>query len=107
MPVAEDPGANEMEGGDMPQALFFLLLLACPLAMVFMMRGMHSNHGRTQTHEAGAQHGAGHGGCHAGAGHDHEPVESSLDDLRTRRAELDREITARELAERSTSHVHN
>ena len=90
----------------MPQALFLLLLLACPLAMVFMMRGMHGGHGHTNAEE-GAQHGGGHGGCHSGAGHDHEPAESSLDDLRSRRAELDREIADRELAERSPAHAHH
>jgi Protein of unknown function (DUF2933) len=90
----------------MPQALFFLLLLACPLAMVFMMRGMHGGHGHTNAEE-GAQHGGGHGGCHAGAGHGHEPTESSLDDLRSRRADLDREIADRELAERSPAHAHH
>ena len=91
----------------MPQTLFLILLLACPLAMVFMMRGMHGGHGHTQAHEESAQQGGGHGGCRSGAGHDHEPAESSLDDLRTRRAKLDREITDREIAERSTAHVHH
>ena len=90
----------------MSQALFFLLLLACPLAMVFMMRGMHGGHGQAKADE-GAQHGGGHGGCHSGSGHDHEPTESSLDDLRSRRAELDREIADRELAERSPAHAHH
>jgi len=90
----------------MPQVLFFLLLLACPIAMVFMMRGMHGGHGHAKA-EDGAQHGAGHGGCHSGGGHDHEPDESSLDDLRSRRAELDREIADRELAERSPAHAHH
>lgn len=91
----------------MPQALFLLLLLACPLAMVFMMRGMHGGHGHTEAHEEGAQHGGRHGGCHAGTGHDHEPAESSLDDLRSRRSELEREIADRELAERSSAHAHH
>jgi len=90
----------------MPQALFFLLLLACPLAMIFMMRGMHGGHGHTQAHEEGVHQGGNHGGCHSG-GHDHEPDESSLDDLRSRRAELDREIADRESAERSTAHAHH
>lgn len=58
--------------------LFLLLvLLACPLMMVFMMRGGH-----------------GHGG-HSHSGHDaREP--RSLEDLRRRRDELDREIAARD-----------
>jgi hypothetical protein len=65
----------------MPQALYFLLLLACPLAMVFMMRAMHGGHGRS------------------GAGDRHEPDDVSLNDLRERRSELDRQIAAREHAE--------
>jgi len=87
----------------MPQALFFLLLLACPLAMVFMMRGMHGGHDHAKTE--GDAHGGGHGGCHSGAGHDHEPAESSLDDLRSRRADLDREIADRERAESVPAHA--
>jgi len=90
----------------MPQTLFLILLLACPLAMVFMMRGMHGGHEHTKAEE-GTQHGGGHGGCHSGAGHDHEPAESSLDDLRSRRAELEREIADRERAESLSAHVHH
>ena len=48
--------------------LLLLLLLACPLLMWVMMRGGHA--------------------------HDHGPA--SIDDLRRRRAELDREIAVRE-----------
>ncbi len=56
--------------------VFLLLVLACPLAMWLMMRGGH-----------------GHGGC----GHQDHPGEPpSVDDLRHRRDELDREIAARE-----------
>jgi len=65
--------------------LFFLLIvLACPLMMVFMMRGMHGSHG----HESR--------GDGAGAT---EPAETSMDDLRRRRAELDRLIDERENAD--------
>jgi len=69
--------------------LFFLLLvLACPLMMIFMMRGGH-----------------GHGGAHsdhAGGGHgrDAEPGPTSTDDLRRKRDELDRLIEEREQSER-------
>lgn len=63
----------------MGQYLFFLLLLACPLMMVFMMRG-----GR----------GHGHGGHAHGSSGDQEPA--SLGELHRRRNELDREIAARE-----------
>ncbi|MHB1242066.1 MAG: DUF2933 domain-containing protein [Gaiellaceae bacterium] len=53
--------------------LLVLLLLACPLLMWVMMRGGH-----------------GHGG------HDHGHGPASIDDLRRRRDELDREIAVRE-----------
>ena len=56
-------------------ALFLLLILACPLMMIFMMRG----HG----------HGGGHGHV--------DPSAASVDELRHRRDELDREIAAREV----------
>ena len=62
--------------------ILLLIVLACPLMMIFMMRG----HG----------HGAPSG--HAGRGHSghdrEEPV--SVDDLRRRRDELDRQIAERE-----------
>lgn len=57
-------------------ALFFLLILACPLMMLFMMRG----------------HGHGGHGAHAG----HEPAADSLEDLKRRRSALDDEIASRE-----------
>ena len=61
----------------MSQYLFFLLVLACPLMMVFMMRGGH-----------------GHGGHTRGSSGAQDP--SSLDELHRRRDELDQEIAARE-----------
>lgn len=61
----------------MSQYLFFLLVLACPLMMVFMMRGGHGHGGRTHG-SSGAQE------------------RSSLDELHRRRDELDQEIAARE-----------
>ena len=60
----------------MGQYLFFLLIIACPLMMMFMMRGGH-----------------GHGGNAQGTG---APTQSSVDELRRQRAELDGEIAARE-----------
>lgn len=59
--------------------LLLLLLLACPLLMWVMMRGGH-----------------GHGGGHA-----HNQGPASIDDLRRRRDELDREIAGRELPRES------
>lgn len=59
-----------------------LLLLACPLLMMWMMRGGHGAGGH-----------AGHG-----SGHDHsqaEDAEPSVDELRRRRDELDRLIEER------------
>ena len=61
----------------MTTSLFFLLLLACPLMMIFMMRG--HGHG---VHTAQAAQGA-------------ESPES-LDELKRRRAALDAEISFRE-----------
>jgi len=61
----------------MTQYLFFLLILACPLMMIFMMRGGH-----------------GHGG-HAHGSNSAQKL-SSVDELRRRRDELDNEIAARE-----------
>ena len=59
----------------MGQYLFFLVILACPLMMMFMMRGGH-----------------GHGGHAQGSSDAREPL--SLDELHRRRAELDNQIAA-------------
>jgi hypothetical protein len=67
--------------------LLLLLVLACPLLMWLMMRGGHG-HG----------HG-GHGSHHAATIDGHHGDVASTDDLRRRRAELDRAIAARERAE--------
>jgi hypothetical protein len=63
----------------MGQYLFFLLILACPLLMMFMMRGGHGHGGHAHTH-----------------GSPGVAESSSLDELRGRRDDLDREIAARE-----------
>jgi len=68
--------------------LFLLLIVACPLMMVWMMRG-HGGH---------ASRGAGHGHMH---GADDE-TSGSLDELRSRRAELDAEIAQLEPSETET-----
>ncbi len=73
--------------------LILLLLLACPLMMVWMMRG----HGGDGGH---ASHGAGHDEVHGDA----EEMSSTgaLDELRRRRAELDAEIAQLEQPETET-----
>ena len=71
--------------------LILLLVLACPLMMVFMHRGGHGGH---------ASHGAGHGHTHGVA--DEVSDTGSLDELRSRRAELDAEIAQLEPSETET-----
>jgi hypothetical protein len=86
----------------MSQYLFLLLVLACPLMMIFMMRG----HGHGASHGQGTQ--SGHAGCgHSGHARE-DPV--SVDDLRRQRDELDRQIAEREWQgatsdDRSVEHV--
>ena len=63
----------------MGQYLFLLLILACPVMMMFMMRGGH-----------------GHGGDKNAHGTNEAQEPSSLDELRRRREELDGEIARRE-----------
>jgi hypothetical protein len=67
-----------------PEALLFvLILLACPLMMLFMMRG----HG-------------GHGGMRGMHGDGSENIgEPTVDELRSQRDVLEAEITRREQAE--------
>jgi hypothetical protein len=66
----------------MREVLFAALVLACPLMMIWMMRG-HS-HG----------HGHGHGASDPERHDGHE--QASTEELRRQRAELDREIAQRE-----------
>ena len=68
---------------------FLLLVLACPLMMMWMMRGGHG-HGGSQSGHAG--------GCRGGHEHEDTPDESTAD-LRRRREELDRAIAEREATE--------
>ena len=76
----------------MSQYLFFLLILACPLMMVFMMRGGHG-HGAHSGHTGPA------GGA-AGSQHDDCEHESrSIDELKRQRADIDRAIAEQEASE--------
>jgi hypothetical protein len=59
----------------MSNYLLFLLLLACPLAMWFMMRGSHGDGGHAHSHGSGP---------------------ASIDELRRQRKDLDHEIATRE-----------
>ena len=78
----------------MTQYLFLLLILACPLMMIFMMRGMHGGQGGNA--DGGHTHGMAGGGMRGQAG-----PNSSLDDLRRQRENLDREIEERQAEEQT------
>jgi hypothetical protein len=78
--------------------LFLLLILACPLMMIWMMRGMHGSRGGN----ADGGHAHGHA---AGRGHGHDDSSASLDELRSRREQLDCEIEEREAEEETSSPV--
>ena len=82
---AGDPAADR-SGAAVRELLLVLLVLACPLMMVLMMRG----HG----HAAG--HGGHLGGSHGGRDHKLESHEVSTDELRRRRDELERLIEEHE-----------
>jgi hypothetical protein len=69
--------------------LFLLLILACPLMMIWMMRGMHGGRGSKADEGYAKRHAA-------GCSHGHSDPSASLDDLRSQRDELDREIEERE-----------
>jgi len=71
--------------------LFLLILLACPLMMVWMMRG----------HGGRASHGGGHSQMHVAT--DGTSGTNSLDELRRRRAQLDAEIAQLEQSETETT----
>jgi hypothetical protein len=83
----------------MPNYLFFLLILACPLMMIWMMRGMHGSH---RGDAAGDEHAQGH---MAGCGHGDGETNASLEELRHQREQLDQEIEAREAEEQSLAPV--
>ncbi len=72
--------------------LFLLLILACPLMMIFMMRGMHGRHGGDSSHGLAQRHTGGHGPSDSSA---------SLDELRRQRENLNRQIEEREAEEQT------
>ena len=73
-----------------PETLFLLLiLLACPVGMMFMMRGGgHGNHGKNGMHAEDSD------------GNDKQNVSdiASIEELRSQREALDTEIATREAA---------
>jgi hypothetical protein len=79
----------------MRELLLIAIVLACPLMMMFMMRGGHGHGSHTEGHR---------GGC----GHDHsdasgEPRSSA--ELRRERDDLDRLIEEREAEEQTPTPV--
>lgn len=78
----------------MSQYLFFLLILACPLMMVFMMRGGHG-HGAHSGHTGPT---TGNGAAHS-QHDDCEHDDRSIDELKRQRADIDRAIAEREASE--------
>ena len=74
---------------------FIALVVACPLLMIWMMRGGHG-HGA----DAGGVHEHDHSGC-GGHGQADSDSSVSLDELRRQRDELDRSIEEREAEEQS------
>jgi hypothetical protein len=73
----------------MREVLFIALVLACPLMMIWMMRGGHG-HGGHASHDGGV-----HGGHHDGT----DAKDVSTQDLRRQRDELERRIEEREQSE--------
>ena len=69
--------------------LLVLLLLACPLGMMFMMRGHGHGHGNAGDHET----------ARGQDGHCTQIKHATLDDLRRQRADIDAEIAKLEQAD--------
>lgn len=90
----------------MSTVLLILLILACPLMMIFMMRGGHGHGGHSQGDHSGHGQAAGANGRSDGEPrHVHDEHcrhdDESLDDLKRSRDELDERIVAREQEERA------
>ncbi len=73
-----------------------LLVLACPLMMMFMMRGGHGH---------GSGHGGHAGGCHGGNDGPERESHQSTGELRRQRDELDRQIAERDSREETPTVV--
>lgn len=76
--------------------LIFLLIIACPLMMFFMMRGMRGGHGNNADGGHGHRQDAGFGHDHAGT-----DAKTSLHELRRQREQLERQIEEREADEQT------
>ena len=84
----------------MRELLLIALIVACPLLMMWMMRGGHGHGGH-----ADGGHAHGHDGC-GGHGHsDSSASNASTDDLRRQRDELNRLIEGREAEEETPTPV--
>jgi hypothetical protein len=79
----------------MRELLLIAIILACPLMMMFMMRGGHGHGGHTEAH--GGSGGHGHGDSFG------EPRSSA--ELRRERDDLDRLIEEREAEEQTPTPV--
>jgi hypothetical protein len=78
--------------------VYLLLILGCPLMMIFMMRGMHGGHG-------GNAEGCPSHGHTMNSGPGHDATDNSLEELRRDRERLDREIERREAYEETPAPV--
>jgi hypothetical protein len=76
----------------MRELLLIALVLACPLMMIFMMRGHGHGHGSSASGPTGPH-------SEHSPGTAEEPREQTADELRRRRAELDTLIAEREAAD--------
>jgi len=84
------------------ELLFFLLILLCPLSMLFMMRGMHGGaHGRS--HDAGHAEVSGHGAQGADADREVEALRGEQGVLEGRIVELEQRLSELDEARASKS----
>jgi hypothetical protein len=81
----------------MSNYLLLLLILACPLMMIFMMRGMHGGRGDNADGDQARGHQM------RSWGEPKSDAPDSLEELLKRRDELDREIEERKAAEQAAA----